>query len=756
MLFGAHSSTGAGAGCIIDWTRQRAWIYGDNSFFSNINFITGVEQNFGSIPGQCNASPMGLDANGNLYLTNGGLSNGGETQINGTTLAQLNTTTWGFNVFGGGDYANVPVHGLQYMLDTGVGGGLGVNNRINVALDTANLLNQNWTWGPHSRVCAGPVGARYGYMINGVTTNTIELFQVAVYPSPMQTLIGSYTPTSIDGTWTSIDSIGICLDATDGNPIVCFTGNGAVGTYIAKLDGVAGTVLWTVPLPSNPGITTDWKYSSILNSVLYVMTPSHFGSPPVECTTINTVSGSYSSSSANLAGVNPVYGPQISNDTLGAVALQCDYNQTGGGPVPLNATPTSFGNRWALLYVAPGISPPPPVVLLGSAYFIERMDNREWAARENVWCVDCALQTELPTFNATLYAGSATGLGVPTGVTGLFGGQGYSVGTTAAILDPTGTGAGVNLIIASGIITSVIIVGGTGYTYPQLIFTDPANSGMGASAQVTLDNSTIFKTDAAVFNAGMVGDVIRMGGGVATITAYTNAQQVTANITTPIVDVLVNSGGTPVPQPSGSWSIATPITQVFGLMHLAGFTVTGVADGAVVTPRVVASDGSVTLDAPATLITLGLPFTPQVQSLYLDGGSPTVQGQFKKVGEVVVRFDASGIEGIETGSGQPTPSANSPQVDSLPWDGMYPIKVKADQALPPYGSTTQPLFTGDVRQPVKGGYTTPGQVAIQQTLPLPMNITAIIPVSLEGNQPSQTYAPKTEREPPGKPKRGRP
>ena len=118
-------------------------------------------------------------------------------------------------------------------------------------------------------------------------------------------------------------------------------------------------------------------------------------------------------------------------------------------------------------------------------------------------------------------------------MTGLFGGQGYSAGTTATINDPTGTGASVGLTIASGIITGIVITGGTKYTYPQLEFDDPAQTGAGASAEVTLDNSAIFQTSAAVFDSGMVGDIIRMGGGVATITAYTSTQQVTAQSSPP-------------------------------------------------------------------------------------------------------------------------------------------------------------------------------------------------------------------------------
>jgi hypothetical protein len=358
MLFGAHSSTGAGAGCAIDWLRQRAWLYGTNGFLSNINILSGNETAFGSVPAQCNSSPLGIDANGNLYLSNGGLMSGGETSIDGGTVLQITTTTWPVNVFGGGDIANVPVGSSQYMVDTGVGTSLGVLSRVNVALNTTNLLNQDWLWGPNSWVCQGPNGADYGFMVNGSNSNEVKLFTVEVTPSPGQTLLGTYVPTDIDVTWTGLTIGGICIDQTDENPIIEFyTSGAATNAYIVKINGLSGTIIWkaALPAPTAPIVGRDWKHTSIQHGFLYIMTPSHFGSPPVEISTINTATGAITSTSSGMAGVNPVYGPQVSNDSLGTVALQCDYNRTAGGPVPLNSTPNSFTDRWGLLYVAPAI-----------------------------------------------------------------------------------------------------------------------------------------------------------------------------------------------------------------------------------------------------------------------------------------------------------------------------------------------------------------------------------------------------------------
>lgn len=436
----------------------------------------------------------------------------------------------------------------------------------------------------------------------------------------------------------------------------------------------------------------------------------------------------YSGATPNMYTLNPIFTPR---------------SLLNGGTV--------FGSGTAPLppFLRLQFSPAPPRPLNGPAFFVERMDNRIWNAAEDTWCVDCGLTTYLPTPNAALTASSATGAGIPTAITDLFGGQGYSVMTTAAIEDPTGVAAVVSLTIASGIITGATIIGGFGYTDPQLVFNDPTQLGMGATGTVVLDNSATFTADTAVFSGGDVGSVIRMGGGAATVTTFTDSTHVIANITTPITVTIPNSGGVPATAVAGAWSLAPQVTVVGGLHHLVGFTVTGVADGDPIPPQVVATNGTITLATPASLVTVGLPFLPQFQSLYLDSGNPTIQGQRKKIAGVTVRLDASGVAGIEGGSNQLDGAAQSPPSIEVPWTQMVPFKLPPNQGEPPFGSTIAPLWTGDVRAPVKGGFAKPGQIALQQTLPLPMNILAIVPEGLEGDTPEQTYQPEQPR---GKPR----
>lgn len=381
-----------------------------------------------------------------------------------------------------------------------------------------------------------------------------------------------------------------------------------------------------------------------------------------------------------------------------------------------------------------------------TAYMIERMDDRLWSNVEECWCVDCGLSLPQPEPNATLRASSATGLGAITGVTDLIGGTGYSDGTTAEIIDDNGegpgTGAIVFLTINAGVITAIDFTSeGSGYVYPALVISDPANTGSGASATPILDNSATFTASDSVFSMADVGSVIRMGGGIATITEYVDPENVIADISSPIIQTIPNSGGVPQDQPSGSWSMTAPVSSVRGLKYLAGATVTGLADGNVIPPIVVPADGDVPVPSGSTAVTIGLGFQAQLQSIYLNTGEPTLQGQRKKIPAVTARIESS--RGLKIGSNMPDGSTQSPMQNAPAWfegDGGLTDVPDNGPNFPraPYNSTAIPLRTGDVRIPISGGYQTPGQVAIQQDNPLPMQVLAFINEVEPGDTPQTT------------------
>lgn len=375
------------------------------------------------------------------------------------------------------------------------------------------------------------------------------------------------------------------------------------------------------------------------------------------------------------------------------------------------------------------------------AYMIERLDNRLWPTVEDCWCVDCGLSLAQPTPVGTLSASSAYGIGTITGFSALVGGTNYSGATTATIRDeeldenddPIGSGATASLTIVAGVITNIAITApGANYRRPALTIEDPEGLGTGASAHLTLDTSATFTCTNPSFGIGDIGKVLRMGGGVAKITAITSTSVVTATISTPIASVRPDDDETPAPQKTGNWTMTRPVSQVSGLLHLAGMMVTGIADGREITPRLVSPTGVVTLDFAASAIVIGLGFTVQFQSVYLDGGTPTVQGQRKKIGGVSVLLQNS--LNVEFGQNQVDGSTLSPPVIAPQWNGM----VLEPNLLPaPYNSDTVPLFTGWLRDTTQGGWKKNGQVALQQTKPFPLDILSCVPELLLGDSPSQ-------------------
>jgi hypothetical protein len=422
-----------------------------------------------------------------------------------------------------------------------------------------------------------------------------------------------------------------------------------------------------------------------------------------------------------------------------------------------DADPLQVGSALGLFtatFIVGPPTPPPPGPTSPGGYIIERLDNRIWPTVEDCWCVDCAFTLARPQPAADIQMSTATGAGILTGVTSLNGGHNYSASTTATVVDDNGLGPGTGavavLTIVSGVITAIAFSpAGSGYVYPQLVFNDPENTGSGASATITIDNTAMFIASAPVFVVGDVGSVIRCGLGVATITEFLDAEHVIANITSPIVQVKEDDPldpYTPITFLSGTWTMTAPITQ-FRIPQLAGFEITGLADGQIIPPTLVPANGLVTLAQPASAIIVGLAFQAQLQSTYLDAGEPTVQGQRKKIAEVTVRVEQSAA--FQIGGNQPDGSVQSPQQLAPLWQNMVDAPT---HAVAPFGSTALPLYTGDIRIPTPSGYNTRGQIAVQQLNPLPLQVLDYVPEVLAGDKASQE-APK--REPPQNGRKGR-
>lgn len=355
-------------------------------------------------------------------------------------------------------------------------------------------------------------------------------------------------------------------------------------------------------------------------------------------------------------------------------------------------------------------------------YYSERADNRIWNDVESTFCVDAGLTYPMSFPNATLTPTSLTGTNNITSINLINGGIGY-ISPTITAFDPLnqGSGATFTYTLSGGVITSITpLTAGQNYsqgTYLNII----DSTGTGATAQAVVTNYVNFISSAAVFSSGMVGDVIRVDGGRATIVTYVSSTQVVANVTNSLTLSVPNDPLlTPQIAPAGAWSISVPTSTVSGLNHLEGMQVSILADGGVNPPQTV-TGGKITLQSPCSSIIVGLPFTCQLQTMYLDPPSQvTTQGKRKDIQSITLRLESS--RGMVVGTNQPDQSTE-PDFAIIPWTNMKEIKER--NASVQAGSEL-PLFTGDYFVLLPGDWDEKGQVAVQQTNPLPCTALAIV------------------------------
>jgi hypothetical protein len=147
-----------------------------------------------------------------------------------------------------------------------------------------------------------------------------------------------------------------------------------------------------------------------------------------------------------------------------------------------------------------------------------------------------------------------------------------------------------------------------------------------------------------------------------------------------------------------------PPTTTAAVAHLDGRTVAVVADGAYMGTQVV-TGGIITLPRTAGKIIAGLPFTPRIEMLRPEIGTQmgTAQGQAMRSSKVTLRM-------LDTGEGL---TVNGQQI---------PLRKFGSELL----DEPSPLFTGDVDVSNLGWDKGDSPLVIEQTLPLPMHILAVI------------------------------
>lgn len=161
---------------------------------------------------------------------------------------------------------------------------------------------------------------------------------------------------------------------------------------------------------------------------------------------------------------------------------------------------------------------------------------------------------------------------------------------------------------------------------------------------------------------------------------------------------------------SGLQYSGAPATIMSGLQHLTGASVVGLADGIPFT-AIVSATGSITLATAASLVTVGLAFVPDFQSLAIDTGNPTIQGKMKKLTGPTLRVKDT--LGLQVGQSFST---------VIDIDDLIIGKVGTMTNEPVTG-----LVTGDVRQNLDPDWTEQGQFCVRQPLPYPSMILGIVP-----------------------------
>lgn len=231
------------------------------------------------------------------------------------------------------------------------------------------------------------------------------------------------------------------------------------------------------------------------------------------------------------------------------------------------------------------------------------------------------------------------------------------------------------------------------------------------------DTQGAFKSVATVTESSAIGNVNAV---------YVVVQRTINSITVQYIERMVEQY-----YPNGasdSWQVdsglqynGTAALTFSGASHLIGAAVVGVATdnlGRIYTfTATVSATGIITLTAPAlpatgyTRVTAGLSYTPQLTTLGIDTGDPTIQGKMKKLPQVTVRV--ANTLGLSIG----TNFNNLVNLEDL----IIGNVGKDTNAL------VDNLVTGDALQSLDPAWTVPGQYSIQQSLPFPATILGLIP-----------------------------
>lgn len=227
---------------------------------------------------------------------------------------------------------------------------------------------------------------------------------------------------------------------------------------------------------------------------------------------------------------------------------------------------------------------------------------------------------------------------------------------------------------------AVTLTGGTDWKYPN-----PLILAANTSTFVVGDVGTV------IILRGSDGQIVRL-----TVTTYTSGTSLTVTPGSIVPESLRNL-------PAARWGRARATFS--GLSHLEGKTVSIFADGNV-EPQAVVVSGAVSIQRPAMLVHIGLPFLSDFETLDMTlQNQPNFLGVQKRVNEVTVICEES--RGIFAGTDA---------------DHLYENKQRNTEN---YNDPIR-LLTGQAVITVAGQWEQPGRVFIRQQDPLPLSVLGVL------------------------------
>ena len=170
-----------------------------------------------------------------------------------------------------------------------------------------------------------------------------------------------------------------------------------------------------------------------------------------------------------------------------------------------------------------------------------------------------------------------------------------------------------------------------------------------------------------------------------------------------------------------------PATVISGLSYLAGMTVSILADGNVIAPQVVSNSGTITLAVAASIVTVGLGYVCDLETLRIEAPDKqgTLQGRRVVIPNVTVRFWNSRGGYLLPCSEDVEPSDNTTAT------GFDEISQRG-----PQDNWNAPiaLKTRDYPVALEGGYDFGAHVFFRQVDPLPVTILGFLPSVVAGER----------------------